>query len=214
MTRLRFEVTGCQPAAQTAAPAVIFRVRITNDTPEPIHAMVLRCQVQIEPRAHDYTPDEQARLYELFGEPSQWKRNLHSVLWAQTAVAVPAFRESIDVDVAMPCTYDLEVAAAKYLHAIRDGEIGLVFLFTGTVFQARDGAFSVEPVPWSSEAAWRMTAATWHDAMDRLFPGGAWIRVDRDTLDALRAYKGRRALVSWDAVANDLLARASEEEPV
>ena len=36
----------------------------------------------------------------------------------------------------MPCTYDLEVAASRYLDALADGEVPLEFLFSGSVFYA------------------------------------------------------------------------------
>ena len=38
-----------------------------------------------------------------------------------------------------PCTYDLELAAAKYIHSMPDGEVPLLFNFTGTIFYRGDG---------------------------------------------------------------------------
>ena len=214
MTSLAFSVVDCRPAAQTAAPAIVFRLRIENAGDGRIHAMLLRCQARIEPCARQHTEEEADRLYELFGERSQWDRTLRPVVWTQTAVAVPSFGRSVEVDVPMPCTYDLEVAAAKYFHGIRGGEIPLLFLFTGTIFQASQGAFSVEPIAWECEAPFRMPASVWHDALSRFFAGEAWIRIDRDTLDALQAFRGRQAFTSWDATLRELLTRRATAEPV
>ena len=38
----------------------------------------------------------------------------------------------------MPCTYDLELAAAKYLYSLPDGEVPLSFHFTGSVLHRGD----------------------------------------------------------------------------
>jgi len=59
-------------------------------------------------------------------------RALKSVTWAQVSTVVPAFDREVDVDLPIPCTYDFEVAAAKYLHAVREGDIPLRLLFSGT----------------------------------------------------------------------------------
>lgn len=54
---------------------------------------------------------------------------------------VPGFRWSETVDVMVPCTYDFEVIAAKYLHALEEGDISLLLMFSGTIFRkARAGS--------------------------------------------------------------------------
>ncbi len=213
MSVLAFTVTGCGPAAHTAAPAVAFRVRVARaGAGSRVHAMVLRAQVQIDPRGRPYSGAERERLFELFGDRSQWERTQRSVTWAQTSAVTPAFDEAIDVDLHVPCTYDLDVAAAKYFHAVRDGDVRLLFLFTGTLFETADGGLHVIPIAWNSEAACRMPVDVWHETMRRFFGDGAWIRLGRETLDALHAYRGRRALVSWDAALEELLAGAGPAE--
>jgi hypothetical protein len=218
MTTLAVTVIGAAPSAQTAAPGITFRLRIEDLSGARTHALALRCQTRIEPRGRRYTEDEQARLYELFGDPSQWDRTLRGVTWAHSTILVPAFDARIDVDLPVACTYDLEVASAKYLHAIRDGDVPLVFLFSGTIFKAPDprdaGGFSVEPVPWDCEASFRLPAQVWHAAMDQFFPGGGWLRLDRNTIDRLQAYRGRHAVVSWDEAIDLLLNDAAQQEPV
>ena len=50
------------------------------------------------------------------------------------AAMVQGFTGTTEVDLPMPCTYDFEVTGSKYLHALRDGFVPLLLLFSGTVF--------------------------------------------------------------------------------
>jgi hypothetical protein len=209
---LAVTIIDAHPSPHTASPGVTFRLRIEEMTGDRVHAIALRCQTRIEPRGRRYTPEEQDRLYELFSDPAQWGRTLHSVTWAHTALIVPSFERRIEVDMPISCTYDLEIASAKYLHAIRDGDVPLLFLFSGTIFSVKDDGLSIEPVPWQLDASFRMRASVWHAAMDQFFPGGGWIRVQRETLDRLQAFRGRHAIVNWDEAIDRLLQRAPAEE--
>lgn len=210
-TGLTFEVLGARPAPAAGAPAIQFRLRVAATGGERIHALALRVQVQIDARRRRYAPREQERLYELFGEPAQWDRSLKPIVWSQATALVPAFEERAEFDLPIACTYDFEVASAKYLHAVRDGEIPLLFLFSGTAFFTGGPGFTVEPVPWDRDAAFQMPAQLWRDAMDRHFPGTAWVRVSRETLDALQAFRGRHALMGWDATFEALLQETIKE---
>jgi hypothetical protein len=221
MTLLTCKVLDARPASQAAAPAIVFRLRIETLDGGRIHALALRCQTRIEPRGRRYGTDEQALLYELFGEPSMWDRSLRGVTWAHSAAIVPAFDRSTEIDLVVPCTYDLEVAGAKYLNAIREGEVPLAFLFSGTIFrEAGDSGdpgrsnLAIEPVPWSVEATFRMPATVWRGAMDQFFPGGGWLRLRRETIDRLQAFRGRQALLSWDEAIARLLEPAVSRESV
>jgi hypothetical protein len=83
-------------------------------------------------------------------------------------------------------------------------------LFSGTVFIATEQGYSVELVPWSAEASYRMPVTVWQELVDAHFPNSAWLRCSRETLDALSAFKARNALPTWDATLNALLAEARE----
>jgi hypothetical protein len=214
MTHLTIAVVDARVSPQTASPGITFRLRIEELSGGRVHAALLRCQTRIEPRRRQYTTDEQSRLYELFGAVSQWDRTLHGVTWAHTSLVVPSFERQIEVDLPVVCTYDLEVASAKYLHAIREGDVPLVFLFSGTIFTAGERGFGVEPVPWDLEAPFRLPAGVWHAAMDQFFPGGGWLRVRRDTIDCLQAFRGRHAVVTWDEAIELLLQHDASEETV
>lgn len=214
MNALSFTILEARPAPAAAAPALVFRIRIGHEPRTPVHALALRVQVQIEAPRRRYSSQERARLYELFGREPEWSRNLRAITWTQASTVVPAFEGTTEVDLPVPCTYDLEVASAKYLHALREGDISLLFLFTGTAFAVRGGALAAEPVPWDRQATFRLPARTWHEAMDTFFPGGGWIRLQRDTLDRLQAFRGSQAVITWDEAIDVLLQGAPFKETV
>ncbi|HEY7213751.1 MAG TPA: DUF6084 family protein [Thermoanaerobaculia bacterium] len=212
MSDLSFAVLGARAVPYAAVPTLVFRLRIAEATGERIHTIALRCQIQIEPRRRHYSADEEERLLELFGEPQRWGQTLKTILWTHASLMVPGFTGSTEVDLPVTCTYDFEVTAAKYFHGLDDGEIPLLLLFSGTVFTRGQSGFSVEPVPWEKEASFRLPVRVWRELMDHYFPGGAWIRLRRDSLDALHRFRGRRALPSWDD-ALEVLLQGAEEEP-
>jgi hypothetical protein len=207
MTRPVVEVLGAQPAAHTAAPASVLRLRIAIGGGR-VHAATLRVHVQLNVRRRRYSDEERRRLYELFGGEADFARMLRPITWAQSTLVLAGFDAETTCDLALPCTYDLEVASAKYLHAIRDGYVPLTLMFSGTIFRLRDGALSVEQLPWDVDAPFAMPAGVWRAAMDRFFPGGGWLRLQQDTIDRLQAFRGQSALVSWDATIDALLAQA------
>jgi hypothetical protein len=49
--------------------------------------------------------------------------------------------------------------------------------------------------------------------MDVFFPSSAWLRLPRETFDRLWEHRTRRALPSWEATIEDLLAERAKEEP-
>jgi len=215
MSALAFAVSGARVEPYAAVPTIVFRLRIAETTGTDVHVVALRAQIQIEPRRRRYAHTEQDRLLDMFGEPARWGETLRTLVWTHAGLMVPGFAGEIEVDLPVVCTYDFDVAAAKFFHALDDGEIPLVFLFNGTVFsRAADGGFEVEPVPWDREAAYRLPVQVWRDLMDRYFPGTTWIRLRRDSIDALHRFKSERALPTWDAAVEALLAQAAVREPL
>jgi hypothetical protein len=61
-----------------------------------------------------------------------------------------------------------------------------------------------------SRAGERCELCSTRVAMDSFFPDQGWLRLHRDVLDALLAFKAQRALPSWDAVMQDLLRKDIE----
>jgi hypothetical protein len=195
-----------------AAPTLRFRVRVDSLGGQPIRSVLLTTQIRIAVTRRAYDAESQARLVEVFGEPSQWGQTLRSLLWTHTTLNVTAFTGSTIVEMPVSCTYDFEVASAKYLHALRDGEVPLEFLFSGTIFYTGDdGLLRTALVSWEKEAEFRLPVRVWREAMEHFFPGSAWLRLRTDTFDRLHAYRGRRALPSWEAAVEALLR--SDAEP-
>ncbi|SES48386.1 hypothetical protein SAMN04487983_106822 [Streptomyces sp. yr375] len=204
MTAFSFACTGVRADQYAAGPTLVFRLRVTASGDTPVHALALRCQIRIEPARRGYGSAEADGLADLFGERSRWGSTLQPVQFAQVSVMVPSFTGETETDVVVPCTYDMDIAATRYLTALTDGEVPLLLLFSGTAFTGA-GGFQVEPVPWDREAAFRMPVATWREMVEQHFPGCGWLRLPRDAMDALLAYRSRHALPSWEATVQALL---------
>src|SRR5581483_3886286 len=118
-----FQVEGAEPERFAAAPLLLFKLRVMEaDTPPtPIHSIVLRCQVRIEPARRRYTAAERERLLDLFGTPERWGQTLRPLLWTHVSAVVPPFTGSSVVDLAVPCAYDFSLAATKYFDALAGG---------------------------------------------------------------------------------------------
>ncbi len=211
---LGFEVVGARAEPFAAAPTIDLRIRITAEGDEPVHAVSLKCQIRIEPQRRTYAPDEEERLFELFGETSQWGDSLRPFLWTHVATMVTGFRGATEIDLAVPCSYDMEVAGVRYLHGLLDGDIPLILLFSGTAFGpgigVGGGGFSARPVSWSDEASFRLPLGVWREAMDLHFPNCGWLRLDRETLDGLVRFKAARGLTTWDHTIERLLKEAGQ----
>jgi hypothetical protein len=124
---------------------------------------------------------------------------------ARVSAAVPGFGGETVFGLELPCTYDLEVAAAKYFYAVDDGVVPLSFHFYGTVFYtAEDGRLQMAPVPWSSSAQFGMPVSAWKVMMAEHYPGGGWIRLEGRTLEALNARRAERGL-TFDNLIEELL---------
>jgi hypothetical protein len=203
---LRFACAAARPEPYAAGPSVELDLRVSAEV--PVHAVALRTQIRIEPRRRRYTGSEAARLTDLFGEPARWGETLNPLQLATVASLVPGFTGSTTVQLAVPLTYDLDVAAAKYLHGLDDGSVPLLLLFSGTVFTGPPDRVQVGMVPWHEEAAFRLPVAVWRAAMDAHFPDAGWVRLRRETLEALRAYRSERVLPTWDDTVERLLKEA------
>jgi hypothetical protein len=211
VTELTFSVLEARAEPHAATPTITFRVRAEEADGRRVHAVALRCQIRIEPQRRRYGDEEEERLYELFGDTPQWGDSLRPFLWTHAGITVAGFDGAGEFDLPVACTYDFEVAAAKYLHALGDGEVPLLFLFSGTVFTPGASGFAAEPLSWSSDATFRMPVAVWRSTMDLYFPGGGYIRLDRDTIDDLQRYKAQKGLPTWDQALGHLLKEAGAD---
>jgi hypothetical protein len=209
VSELSFFITGAHTERYAAAPQLTLRVRVAETTGVPVYAMTLRAQIRIEPQLRRYDDGESARLSELFGTPERYGDTLKSMLWTHVSQTVVAFEGETEFDLTIPCSYDFEVAAHKYLTALRGGEIPLIAMFSGTVFvRGAGGGVQAELVPWSSEARYRLPVAVWRETMDAYFPNSAWLRIDRDTFDELYRFKTAGGFPTWEAALAHLCADA------
>jgi hypothetical protein len=212
MPDLDFKVVGAEVLEFAAVPSLVFKLRIENLEEEPIRSVALNTQVRIAATQRHYETVEQERLLEVFGEPHRWGNTLRSLLWTHTVLQVPRFSGSTVVDMPVPCTYDLEVVAAKYFYALEDGEVPLEFLFSGTVFYAGQGGWlQTSRISWEKEAEFRLPIRLWKEMMEHYFPNSAWIRLQKDAFDRLYNYKVGRGFPTWEAAVESLLL-ASEQE--
>lgn len=211
MTAVAFDVVGARPEPHAATPTIMLRLRVTEASGGSVHALALRCQIRIEPQRRRYSQDEEGRLYELFGETPHWGDSLRPFLWTHVSTTIGGFAGSADVDLPVECSYDFEVAGAKYLHGLGDGEIPLLLLFSGTVFTRGEAGFAAEPISWDQEASFRLPVSVWRGVMDCYFPNSGWLRVNRGTLDRLQRFKAERAVPTWDQAIEQLLKEAGED---
>lgn len=209
MTELMFTVLDVVADRYAASPQLLARIRVDESTGEVIHTMAVRSQVMIEPQRRPYTEEESAGLLDQFGDRTRWKDTLKPFLWTFAAAMVPGFTGTTEFDLPIPCSYDFEVTASKYLHAIDRGEIPMRLLFSGTVFSRGAIGFSVEHISWSLEAQHQLPVTVWTELMDHFYPNAGWLRMDRETIADLVRYKGEHGLTTWDEVVGKLLANSS-----
>ncbi len=210
MTELSFTCLDVQPERYAAAPTLLFRLQVNAPAEQRVRAIALRCQIRIEPQRRGYGEQEAERLLELFGERGRWGDTLKPFQFANTSTVVASFTGNTEVNVTVPCSYDMEVATGRYFHGLEDGEIPFILLFSGTVFKDGEKALWIEQVPWHTECRYRMPVEVWREMMDIHFPGSGWLRLRRDTIDALADFRATRALPTWDDAIIAVLDQARE----
>lgn len=210
MSELVFDCIGADADRYAAAPTLVFRLRVAETTGEEVQCIALRCQFRIEPLKRRYSDAEGERLGDLFGERARWGDTMKPMQFATVTQLVPTFTGSTEIDVPVQLTYDFEVSTAKYFHALDSGEIPFILLFSGTLFLRGETGFTIEQVPWHKEALYRLPVSLWREAMDVHFPNASWIRLRRESLDALQRIKSRLTLPGWDETLEFLLNQAGE----
>jgi hypothetical protein len=203
MPELTFRVVDALAVPHSAAPAVALTLELGCSA--EVRSVALQTQVRIEAPARQYTAAEQEGLRELFGEPSRWGRTLTGLLWANVTTPVGPFTGSARVEVVLPVTFDLSVAAAKYFEAV-DGAVPLRLMFSGTVFHAGDdGGLQVTLLPWSSEARFAFPASLWKRTLDIHYPNRAALQLERGVFERLRRFQVDRGLPSIERALEELL---------
>jgi hypothetical protein len=210
MSTYAFSVLDIYAEPYAAAPQLTARVRVEESTGQKVHAIALRCQVRIEPQRRRYDGNDEGGLTSIFGDRSRWVDTLRPFLWMQCSTTVQGFTGSVDTELPLPCTFDFDVTASRYLHALGDGTVPLSLLFSGTVFTRGTNGFGVEQVPWDCEARYPLPVSVWQQMIDLYYPGTGWLRLDRDVLRALADHRTRLGLTSWEETVADLLDGAAQ----
>ena len=128
MPDLNFQITGVEAVAHGLTPLLHFNLQVTNEPAEQtIHAVMLHAQIQIEAPQRAYNLREQEALRDLFGTPDRWGQTLRNRLWSHSNTTMRAFTGSTNAVLPVQCTFDLNVAATKYFHALEEGEVPSCF---------------------------------------------------------------------------------------
>jgi len=203
---VEFEVLSARPVKYAAAPMLALDLQVTETAAAPVYMIALTIQLMIEPARRRYDDDTRERLVELFGAPERWAVTTRSLVWAKLDVLVPAFAGTTTVSVPIACHFDLELAAAKYLHSLPDGEAPLALHFNGMIYYpGDDGGLQMALIPWSKSIDFRMPVSVWRETIEHYYPGTAWIAVRSQTFEALQREKLARGLATLDACISDLL---------
>jgi hypothetical protein len=208
MPELSFSITGVEPAAKGLTPLLRFSLALANQTArQSVYAALLHVQIQIQAPARSYSPEEKERLRELFGPPDRWQHTLRNRFWTSVTAIVNGFTDETRVSLLVPCTCDLTFAATKYFYALEDGDVPLLFLFSGTVFyESAGGKMQIEQVARDKECHYRMPLSVWKTQMERHYPNSALLNLRRDVFDRLYAFKCEQGLATWEQALEQLLA--------
>ena len=206
-----FEVLGVRPLRHAAAPMLMLDLQVSEPSGRPVYMIGLTIQLMIEPARRAYDEATRERLVGLFGEPERWAVTTHSVVWARLDVVVPAFTGSTTVTVPIACNYDLEVAAAKYLYSLSDGEVPMALHFNGMVYYPNEqGGLQMVLVPWSRTVDYRMPVSVWRETIEHFYPNTGWVALRSETLLSLERERVARGLPTYDACVQWLLGEARD----
>ena len=207
MPDLDFRVESAEPLTYSVSPHLVFKVLVTNnDAVQQIQNVLLQCQIRIETVKRQYSDEEKANLFELYGEPERWGDTLTSMLWTHASTTVRPFSENTTIDLPVPCTFDFNVAATKYFDGLDDGEIPINLLFSGTVFYRDDGGdLQIAQISWEKEASFRLPVSAWKKMMDHYYPNSAWLNIRKDVFEKLQDYKVRNVIPNWEQAFESLL---------
>ncbi|MGI8670872.1 MAG: DUF6084 family protein [Aridibacter sp.] len=207
MPELDFQVEAVEAVPYAAAPLLHFKMSVKNANPEEqIQTVALRCQINIEPTRRRYSDEEKRRMLDLFGETERWGKTMKSMLWTHADTVVSPFTGETSVNLPVNCTFDFNIAATKYFAGLEDGEIPLLFLFSGTVFYQNEfGAMQISQISWNKESNFSLPASVWQEMMEAYYPNSNWLRLEREAFERLLAFKTKHGILTWEQTLDKLL---------
>lgn len=177
MPELSFTVKQVKAGTASGAPELVVTLAIQNAVAgEQIQSIALAVQLQIEPARRRYSESEKQALNDLFGEVSRWPVTVRPIYWTTVKANVPDFAGRTEFDLRIPCEFESEVAAAKYMRAIQDGEVPVALLFSGRVMYSGGGTLQMAPIPWAQESSCRIPVSLVKDVIAVCATrGAAWM---------------------------------------
>jgi hypothetical protein len=207
-----FEVLSARTVKYAAAPMFSLDLQVSEPSGQPVYMIALTIQLMIEPARRQYDDATRERLLELFGPPERWSVTTRSLMWCQLDVLVPAFTGSTVVTVPISASYDLELAAAKYLNGLPDGEVPMALHFNGTIYYpGDDGGLQMVLVPWTKSIDFRMPVSVWRDTIEHYYPNTGWVALRTETMETLQRAKLDRGLATLDATVAALIEEQRRE---
>lgn len=204
-----FEIVWAGALERSAVPTLSFAAKVTDGSGIEVYTIALSVMFTIEPGKRSYDPDARERLSELFGEPERWAATTGAFRWAQVDVLVPSFTGETHFEIRVPCTYDHEIAATKYFAGLSDGVVPLHLHFNGTLFyrgsDEAGGQLQMMMLPWDLSVRHELPVETWREMIDRHYPEGTWVRLQKGTHDRLRRLKTSGGAATYDAAVVKLM---------
>jgi len=216
MPELSFRIKGVEPVQHGLVPLLHFKLEIeASSEAEPIQGLLLRAQIQIQAPQRAYNAAEKERLRDIFGTADLWGQTLRNRFWIQTSAVTGAFTGRTETVLPVPCTFDVNVLATKYFQALGEGDIPLLFLFSGTIFyDGPERRLQAQRIAWDKECVYRMRLEVWKGLMDAMYPNSAWLVLRRDVFGRLDAFKRARGLATWEETIEWLLPELEFSEAV
>ncbi len=201
-----FEVTAVRAVERAVTPTLSFSACARDTSTIQIYTIALTVMFTIEPGKRSYDPAARERLVELFGEPERWVNTTGAFRWAQVDKLVPSFTGETEFELELPCTFDHEIAATKYLAGAAEGIAPLRLHLNGTVFyRGEDGGLQLMLLPWDRSISFDLPLATWRAMIDNHYPESKWVPLSEGTLRRLAARKAERGSPTFDACLADML---------
>lgn len=212
--RLSFAVSSVTPLAHAAVPTLVFRLVVARAGGGPVRSVLLSTAIRIDVARAGYEDADVHALAELFGQPEQWATSLRPLAWTRLTTLVPSFDSHTSIDLEVPCTGDGQRALHTYFRAMRDADVPVELLLSGTVFHTTaDGRLATAQLPWDTETACRVPATLWRELTARYFGPGSWLWLSDRTADRLGARGAAHGLVDADSTVAALLDAADGAEP-
>jgi hypothetical protein len=199
-------ITGVEPVAGSATPLLRFAVEIVDASGREIYTVALTAQVQIDADRRAYDPATRVKLLDLFGEAERIPQTAGSLLLARVETLVPSFSGRGACTLAVPFSGDVELAATRYLCSLPGDHVPLTFNFSGSIFYCGEAdRLQVVLVPWTCSASYRLRVETWQALIEQRYAASGFVRLQADTLDALRRRRAALGLPTFDATIAEAL---------